>query len=62
MHSEKWLVHFWCTDWRMNFRALVAKWPLGTFFMEVAVFSEKKTCDEAKVFFLKQVKAKLSRP
>ena len=60
--SEERLENTWGEDWRVNLGALLPKWPSETFLRELAVFSEKNSWEEAKVFFPAQIKARLSRP
>ena len=52
----------WGKDWRVNLGALLPKWPSETFLRELAVFAEKNTWEEAKVFFPSQIKARIARP
>ena len=60
--SEERLENSWGEDWQVNLGTLLPKWPSETFLRELAVFSEKNTWEESKVFFPAQVKARLSRP
>ena len=46
----------------MNLGALLPKWPSETFLRELAVFAEKNTWEEAKVYFPSQIKARIARP
>ena len=49
-------------DWRVNLGALLPQWPSETFLRELAVFTERDTCEDAKVFFPSQIKARIARP
>ena len=49
--SKERLENTWGEDWQVNLRALLPKWPSGMFLRELAVFGEKNTWEEAKVFF-----------
>ena len=46
----------------MNLAALLPKWPSETFLRELALFAEKNTWEETKVFFPSQIKARIVRP
>ena len=46
----------------MNLGALLSKWLSEMFLRELAVFAEKNTWEEAKVFFSSQIKARIARP
>ena len=60
--SEERVENTWGEDWRVNFGALLPKWPSETFLRELAVFAEKNTWEETKVFFPSQIKARIARP
>ena len=60
--SEERLENTWGEDWRVNLAALLPKWPYETFLRELAVFAEKNTFEEGKVFFPSQIKARIVRP
>ena len=60
--SKERLENTWGEDWRVNLGALLPKWPSETFLSELAVFGEKNTWVEAKVFFPSQIKDTIARP
>ena len=60
--TEERLENSWVYDWRVNLGALLPKRPSETFLSELAVFAEKNTSEEAKVFFPSQINARIARP
>ena len=60
--SEERLENTWGEDCGVKLGALLPKLPSETFLRELAVFAEKNTWKEAKVFFPSQIKARIVRP